>query len=1040
MNSDNLAKKIVNFAFSNQVLVCMFVIVASLLGLMSYSKMSQNVYPDITIPVFTIVTENEVMAPEEIETSITMPIEASMNGLPGVKRIRSDTTQGLSTVVVEFDITSDFWRSRQFVSERLSQISSSLPTGTDAPNLSSATTRLAEVCEISLQGGDDEIALREFAEWQMRYKLLTVPGVAEVLNMGGKLRQFRVSVNTDAILAKGISISDIEKALTEGNENSAGGFISTGTAEYNVRALGRFTNLDDIKNVVVSSKNSIPIYLKDIASVEDSYAITRGIVSRNGKPEVAAIVIKQPDADTVEVVKGVKKTLSELNEMLPAGAEMTLHYDQTELIDSSLHSVAEAIVVGAVLVIIVLALFMGNFRSTFVVALSIPLSVLLAGNLMQVLDVSINTMSLGGLAIAVGIMVDASIIVTENIFHRFAETKDKNIDKIKLAQNSAGEVALPVAGATAVIVSVFLPLFMMEGIEGLLFRPLALTVVCAMICALVLSLCFTPIISAKILPSSLKADAGEVKLVSAIKKIYSPILENMLKAPWLVLSVSLILMVVSLISFIFVGRDFMPSMDEGAWVISTTTAPETSLEENNRITSQIEDILLNNENVSEVVRRNGRSERAIGCVLPVNSGEILVNLKPRNKRKEPTEQTMAKVRKELEEIPGVAVAFTQPLQLKIDESLEGTPAPLQVKIFGNDPKVLQTYGKQISEVMENTKGIEDVMLLQSAGIPQLQININREAAARYNVPVSSISELITFAVGGEELTKVWSEQRSYGVFVRASEDARKNPEMIAKLMVDGNDGNKVPLSVLANIELSEGPNIIRREAMSRMTTINASIAGRSLSDAVSEIKEGISEIKLPQGYFIVFAGQYENQQRAMKSLVFAAFLSLILVFTIIYMVMRSFSESLLIMITAPSALIGGILFLIIFKESLNVSSGVGFIALFGIAVQNSLVLLSQTKDFINEGHVPSESIVLASVQRLRPKLMTVLCTALGLLPILLSNSSGADIEKPLAITLTGGLLTSTIFTLLVLPCAYTLLERFRAKSGATANPAKTANS
>ena len=1025
VNNNNFAKRVVNFAFSNQVLVCMFVIISSLLGIMSYGKMSQNVYPDITIPVFTIVTENEVMAPEEIEMSITIPIEASMNGLPGVKRIRSDTTQGLSTVVVEFEITSDFWRSRQFVSERLSQITSSLPSGTEPPNLSSATTRLAEVCEISLQGGNNEIELREFAEWQMRYKLMTVPGVAEVLNMGGKLRQFRVSVNMNAILAKGITIAEIEKALKEGNENSAGGFISTGTAEYNIRALGRFMNLDDIKNVVVSSKNSIPVYLKDIAIVEDSYAITRGLVSRNDKSEVAAIVIKQPDADTVEVVKNVKKTLNELNEILPEGAELTLHYDQTELINSSLNSVGEAIVIGAVLVIIVLALFMGNFRSTFVVALSIPLSVLLAGNLMRLLDVNINTMSLGGLAIAVGIMVDSSIIVTENIFHRFAETKGNDINKTKLAKSSAGEVALPVVGATAVIVSVFLPLFMMEGIEGLLFRPLALTVVCAMICALILSLCFTPIISAKILPSSLNSGSGEVKLISVIKKSYSPILANMLKVPWLVVSVSFVLMILSLFSFVFIGRDFMPRMDEGAWVISTTTAPETSLEENNRITSKIEKILLNNENVSEVVRRNGRSERAIGCVLPVNSGEIIVNLKPRNKRKEPTAETMAKVRKELEEIPGVAVAFTQPLQLKIDESLEGTPAPLQVKIFGNDPVILQTYGKKISDVMENTKGIEDVMLLQASGIPQLQITINRNAAARYNVPVSSISELITFAVGGEELTKVWSEQRSYGVFVRADEDARKNPEMISKLMVDGNDGNKVPLSSLATIELSEGPNIIRREAMSRMTTINASIAGRPLSDAVFDIKEGISDIKLPQGYFVVFAGQYENQQRAMKSLIFAAFLSLILVFTIIYMVMHSFTESLLIMITAPSALIGGIVFLLLFGESLNVSSGVGFIALFGIAIQNSLVLLSQTKEFINEGHNPSDSIVLASVQRLRPKLMTVLCTALGLLPILLSNSSGADIEKPLAITLTGGLLTSTIFTLLVLPCAYTLLTRFK---------------
>ncbi len=1030
MNQDHFVKKIVCFSFGNQVLIFMFIAVVSMLGVMSYAKMSRNVYPEITIPVFTIITENEVMAPEEIEMSITIPMEAAMNGLPGVKRIRSQTTQGLSSVVVEFDITSEFWRARQFVSERISQIAPTLPAGTEPPNLSSATTRLAEVCEISFQGDISDVALRELADWQARYKLLTVPGVAEVLNMGGKMRQFRVAVNMDALLAKSITVADIEKALKEGNENAAGGFISTGVAEYNVRALGRFTNIEDIRNVVVATNNSIPVYLKDVADVTDSYAITRGIVSRNGKSAVAAIIIKQPDADTVDVVKGVKKALAELRETLPKGVELYLHYDQTKLIDSSLKSVLEAIVVGAVLVVVVLAVFMGNMRSTFVVAISIPLSVLLAGNAMRILGVGINTMSLGGLAIAVGIMVDASIIVVENIFHRYHQRKKEGVsfDRSGLAMKSASEVALPVAGATAVIVSVFLPLFMMEGIEGLLFRPLALTVVASMLSALLLSLCFTPVVAAKVLDSSSsKQESDDVKLVMAIKKIYSPVLEFTLKRPKLVIFSAMTVMILSVISLAFLGRDFMPKMDEGAWVISTATAPETSLEENNRITSQIEKLLLENENIEEVIRRNGRSERAIGCVLPVNSGEIIVNLKPRNKRRKPAQKLLAEVRRQIEAIPGVAIAFTQPFQLKIDESLEGTPAPLQVKIFGNDPKTLQAKGIELRDIMENVKGLEDVNLTQSAGIPQLQINIDRFAAARYGIPVSSISELVRFAVGGEEVTQLWNQQRSYGVFVRAQDGDRNDPQAIGRLIVDGGEGRKVPLSQLASVELSQGPNVIWREAMNRMININASISNSSLSKVVSEVKEGMANVSLPAGYFVVFAGQFENQQRAMKSLLFAAFLSLILVFTIIYMVMRSFSESLLILVTAPSALIGGILFLFLFGETLNVSSGVGFIALFGIAVQNSLVLLSQTKDFIAEGHTPAESIILASVQRLRPKLMTVLCTALGLLPILLSNASGAEIEKPLAITLIGGLLTSTIFTLLVLPSAYTVLDGYRAR-------------
>ncbi|MCL5103782.1 MAG: efflux RND transporter permease subunit [Armatimonadetes bacterium] len=1029
----SLIDRIIHSSFKQKAIVVMLVGLALVFGISAYQQMPRNVYPDITIPVFTVVTENEAMAPEEIEMMITRPMEAAMNGLPGVRRIRSQTTQGLSTVVVEFDIETEFWRARQFVTERMSQVAAQLPPGTEPATLSSATTRLAEVYELAIEGDASTelsmtpVELREIAEWQVRYNLLTVPGVAEVLNMGGRMRQYRVTIDPNKLRSYHVKLADVEEAVKSGNENAAGGFISTGPTEYTVRGIGRFNSLDDIKDTVVAERSGIPLFLRDVADVQESTAIRRGIASKNGKETVVALVIKQPNADTVKVVEGIEKAIQDMRTTLPKGVRLVPYYDQTHLIQHSLSSVTRAILVGAVLVIIVLLVFLGHLRSTLIVAASLPLSVMIAGILMRQMGIGLNTMTLGGLAIAVGIMVDASIIMVENIYHRFHKSRGNLNDpevKEHVAHKAATEVGRPIAFATLIIVAVFLPLFLMGGIEGLLFRPLAITVAAAMLVALVLSLTITPVLATRFLHPKDGDDAeGEVKFVTWIKRGYVPALEYALHHRWAVIGIAFGLLIPTAFGLMAVGKDFMPKLDEGSWVISTITPAETSLEENNRITGQIEEILTKNPNISEAIRRNGRSERAIGCVLPVNSGEIIVNLKPRNQLTKSTEEILAEVREQVEHIPGVAAAFTQPLQLKIDESLEGTPAPLQVKLFGPDIQVLAQKGKQIEEIMRGTPGVEDVKMDQAAGIPQLQIQIDRQAAARYGVSVGRISEIVRLAVGGEELTQVWKNQRSYGVFVRFPDAMRGDPESIANLMVDTPSGFQVPLSQVARVTLSEGPNVIWREAMSRRFSIDASIQGRDLGSVVSDIKKGLQNVKLPQDYFVVFGGQFQNQQRAMKSLLLATAIALTVVFMLLFVALRSASHAGIILATVPSAFIGGVASLLITGESLNVSSAVGFIALFGIAVQNSLVLLTQTSDFIAEGHTKEQAIRLASVQRLRPKLMTASCAALGLLPILLSGGVGAEIEKPLAIVMVGGLVTSTLFTLLVLPAVYLAIEQ-----------------
>jgi cobalt-zinc-cadmium resistance protein CzcA len=1024
-----LIDRIIHTSFKQKVVVLMLVGLAVVFGISAYQQMPRNVYPDITIPVFTIVTENEAMAPEEIEVMITRPMEAAMNGLPGVRRIRSQTTQGLSSVVVEFDIESEFWRARQFVTERMSQVAAQLPAGTEPANLSSATTRLAEVYEFAIEGDLPLTELREIAEWQVRYNLLTVPGVAEVLNMGGYMRQYRVTIDPDKLRAYKVRLADIEDAVQSGNENAAGGFISTGPTEYTVRGIGRFDSVDDIKNTVVAENGGVPLYLRDVADVQEGTAIRRGIASKDGRETVVALVIKQPDADTVKVVEGIEAAMDDMRSTLPKGVRLTPYYDQTRLIKHSLTSVTRAILVGAALVILVLVVFLGNMRSTLIVALSLPLSVLIAGVLMRAMNIGLNTMTLGGLAIAVGIMVDASIIMVENIYHRFFRSRGNLGDpesKERIAHKAALEMGRPIAFATLIIVAVFLPLFLMGGIEGLLFRPLAITVAAAMLSALALSLTVTPILAARFLHPK-EEEQGEVRLVRWIKRFYVPALEYALNNRWTVVIIALGLLIPTAFGLLAVGRDFMPKLDEGSIFVSTITPAETSLEENYRITSQIEDLLVRNPDVAEVVRRNGRSERAIGCVLPVNSGEMFVNLKPRNQLSKPSDKILADIRHQIEHIPGVAAAFTQPLQNKISESMEGTPAPLQVKLFGPDIAVLAQKGKQIEDIMKRVKGVADVKMDQATGIPQVQVEIDRQAAARYGISVATISEIVRLAIGGEELTQVWKNQRSYGVFVRFPDEVRGDIEAIKNLLVDTPAGEHIPLSQVAEVTLSEGPNVVWREAMNRRFSIDASIQGRDLGGVVDDIKDELKNVELPDDYFVIFGGQYQNQQRAMRSLTTATIVALAIVFILLFVALGSASYAGIILATVPMAFFGGVAGLLITGETINVSSAVGFIALFGIAVQNSLVLLTQTNEYIAEGHTKDEAIKLASVQRLRPKLMTAASTMLGLVPILLSGGIGAEIEKPLAIVLVGGLITSTLFTLLVLPSAYLLLERAKDK-------------
>ncbi len=862
--------------------------------------------------------------------------------------------------------------------------------------------------------------MRELAESPIRSSLLNVPGVAEVVIMGGWLPQYRVTIDPTALRAYGLRLAEVEQAIRRGSENAPGGYISTGVMEYSVGGIGQYNTLADIQNTVITAHDGIPVYLRDIAWVEDGAAPRRGIASKDGKETVVAQVIKQPGADSEKVVQGIKRTLADLRENLPAGVQIVPYYDQTRLIDGTFAGITHAILFGVLLVMLMLYLFLGKLRGAFTVAASLALSVLIAGICMQQLGIGLNILSLGGLAIAAVIMLDAAIIIVEHIYHRHQRGRESDNDENSgtPALQEAIAAGRPIAYATLIIIAVLLPFCWLGGIEGLLFRPLEITTAVALPAVLLLSLTFVPMLSLRLFPSSSAANlAGEVKFVTRAERGYAPLLAWSLAHRWAVMGAAFVLLASSVLGLCAMSKNVMPKYNEGTWVITTVTPPGTSLEENDRISRQIEDLLLNNPNIAGVVRRNGHPERASGSVPAVNAGEFIVHLKPNGRLTKSSARILAELRKEIEEIPAVTASFSQPLPMKLSASIAGTPAPLQVKLLGPDMRVLAEKAAELQRIMQHTRGLTDINVDGFSAIPQVQIQIDRQAAARYGISAGAVSELIRLALGGEELTQVRSNGQDYGVFVRFPDVQNGDLAAIGNLPVDTPTGAAIPLSQVAKITLSTGPNVIRRESMSRQVSINAGIRGRDPGRVIADIKAGIKTMKLPGGYYVLFGGDYQDQQSVLQASTLAAVCALAIIFMLLFLALKSSAQATLVLVTAPSAFIGGVLFLLLSGGTLNVSSAVGFIALFGIVVQNSLLLLTRTNDLVAEGHHREEAIRLASLQRLHPQLLTACCVILGLLPVLLSNGMGVEIAKPFAAVMVGGLLTAALYTLCILPAA-----------------------
>jgi cobalt-zinc-cadmium resistance protein CzcA len=1027
-----MMRRTIEASFRNPLLAGLLVVAGIAIGALWLRDLRRDVFPDLSAPVFNVIAQNPAMGAEELETAIAVPLEIELAGLPDVRRIRSTSQLGVAQVTIEFEPDADYYRSRQLVAERVAQAATALPPGTDPPLISSLTGRLNEIFEFTLEaepGSADLMTLRDLAEFDVKNRLLAVPGVAAVERLGGYLRQFQIQLDPERMSARRISLDDVLHAVEESNVNASGGVVAQGAIEWTVRAVGRAQSLDDLRKTVLRLHAGVPVLLGDIADIREAAAVRRGVAHRLRGEVVSARIVKQFGADTVTVAAGIRTAIEELRKGLPQGVQLRIVYDQSDLVRSALGGVSRAVLLGGVFVVVVILVLLGNLRAAVLVTLTLPASIALAGLLLHPLGIGINTMTLGGLAIAVGLLVDAAIIMVENILHRLAGTEARG-DRQRRSLNAALEVGRPIAFATLIVIVVFLPLFGMSGIEGRMYQPLAAAVIASMAAALVLSLTLVPVLAAATLrpPKHGGAD-DDVKLLRLVKRAYAPVLDRSLKHPRVVALATLLVTAPAMGLAFAIGSDFMPALDEGAFLLQTVLPPEASLEEVDRLNHRVEDILRDVPEVEDVVRRTGRAERTEDP-MPHTMSDVLVALKPDRAR--PLNVIEDDMRERLEHLPGIDVLFTTPLGMRIDEGLGGTPADLSVRLFGPDLDTLASLAEKAEGLISKVEGIADLRTEQLTGLPQLQVAVDRDATARVGLAPGDVIRAVRIGLVGEEGSQIWIGQRRFDLVVRLRDDHRNNLEAIRTLLIDGHDGTRIPLGQLAHVTQTFGPAAIRREAGMRRIAVEASVEGRDLGSTAEEIRRNLNaELKLPAGYFFDLGGRVESQARASRALGLAIAAALFGVFVLLHIALGSASEALLILCTVPIAFVGGILALLIAGETWNVSSLVGLIGLFGIAVQNSLVLVTQTKGLLADGRTVAEAVREASIGRVRPKLMTAGTATLGLLPLLVLQLHGTEIERPLALVMIGGLITSTVFTLVVLPAFYRPLREWLERRSAS---------
>ncbi|MBP6774166.1 MAG: efflux RND transporter permease subunit [Gemmatimonadaceae bacterium] len=1029
-----MLNELIAWSLRNRVIVLAAAVVLLVAGTITARRMPVDVFPDLTASTVTVLTEAHGMAPEEVESLVSFPIETAVNGSTGVRRVRSSTAQGISVVWVEFDWGTDIFRARQIVAEKLQAVANTLPVGIAAPTLAPVSSVMGEIMMIGLTLTDSArvqptttmMDVRTIADWTLRRRLLAVPGVAQVIPIGGDVKQYQVIADPARMLATGVTLSDVVRAAAGSNANAAGGVYMDKGQEYVIRGIGRVQSTADIAGTVVAVRGGIPVILSQVADVRIGAAPKYGDGSVNAAPAVVLAVQKQPGANTLELTTRIERELTEMQRTLPPDVRIESHlFRQSSFITVAIDNVLKALRDGGLLVVVVLFLFLWNVRTTVISLIAIPLSLVVAIFAMKLFGISVNTMSLGGMAIAIGALVDDAIIDVENVFRRLKENHHRapadRLPSLQVVYDASREIRASIVKATLIIIVVFLPLFFLGGVEGRLLRPLGFAYVVSILASLLVAVTVTPVMCAYLLPNARAVQMEEESaLVRWLKARYAPTLEFALAYPKTILGIAGAALLIAVAAVPLLGTAFLPEFNEGALTVSVVTVPGTSLSESNAIGQRVEKILLANAAVINTDRRQGRAEldeHAQG----VNAAEIDVTLKDEIDKA----AVFAALREEFSAIPGTNVTIGQPIGHRIDHMLSGTRANIAVKIFGPDLMELRQLGARVRDAMQSIDGVADLQLEQQMDVPQLHIRADRMALGRYGMTVGQFAEAIDVAFNGEAVSQVLEDGRSVNLVVRFPDAVRENAAAIAAVSFDTPGGQRVPLSQLAAVTVTRGPNTISREDVQRKIVVQANVAGRDLGSTVADIQRVVREqVVLPAGYHVSYGGQFEAQEESTRTLSLLSLLSVAAIFLILYAEFRSTKTAVLVMANLPLALIGGVLAVFLTGRVVSIASLVGFVTLFGIATRNGILLVSHYRQLLSEGVHFREAVVRGSLERLAPILMTALTAGLALIPLALGGGEpGNELQTPMAIVILGGLLSATALNVLVLPALYWLYGR-----------------
>ncbi len=1021
-----MLERMIEFGLKNRLLVLIIALIVMGAGYAGYTRLPVDAFPDVSPNLVQVFTVTEGLAPEEIEKYVTFPVEAAMTGLPGTAKVRSVSNFGLSVVNVYFRDDVDIYFARQLVGERLQEAREQIPEGFGDPQMGPISTGMGLVLFYYLEDTTGEYSLEELRtiqDWLIKFHLQTVPGVTEVLGIGGFEKQYQIRIRPEQLLRYDVTLDDVIARVRSNNLNVGAQFLEKNSEEFIVRSVGLATGMEDLSSIVVKTVDGTPIFLSDLAEIGSGGAIRRGLQTRNGTGEVVSgQVVKLFGANSSTVIGRVESKLEEINEILPAGVRIVPYYEQKSLVEAAVKTVINALLQGVLLVTIVLLVFMGGLRPSIVVALSLPFSVLFAFLLMERFGVSANLMSLGGLAIAIGMMVDGTIVMVENIDRRL-RIAPPDMTRLRTISLACAEVGRPILFAITIIILVFVPLFTLQGVEGKTFRPLAYTVTMAMLGSLIFALLLAPTLSSLLMRVRRRHDSegdGEALVVRWLLKPYRPVVQFFVRRSWAAIAIAVALMVVGAAVVPRLGSEFTPKLREGTIVARLTMAPSISLTESQRTAQIVERRLMAIPEVREVVTRIGRGE--VGAHTdPINSAEMYVILRPESEWRVAGGQEAIEdvIRDEVGNVPGVLVNLTQPIEMTVDELLEGVRAELAVKIFGDDLDVLKERAAEIAAVVGSVPGAADVQVDQVSGAPQLLLRIDRKAIARYGINVDEVQGVIRAAVGGEIAGQIYEGIRRFDILVRFVPEARQTAESIGHILITAPDGAKVPLDQLASIEEIVGPRQITREDNQRFISVQCNVVDRDIGSFVADAQAAIeASVELPPGYLVTWGGQFRLQQEANRRFAVVIPATLLLVFLLLFGNFGSIRNSILILLNIPLALVGGVVALWLTGQNLSVPASVGFIALFGIALENGMVLVTYLNQLLRDGLPVAEASIQGACQRLRPVLMTAITTALGLFPLLFSHGTGSEVQRPLATVVVGGLVTSTLLTLLVIPAFY----------------------